>query len=57
MQATRSGFGYTGVMMPAPAPAPATPGTRFRQALANACIPIPGVFNALTARMAQRAGP
>jgi methylisocitrate lyase len=33
-----------------------TPGARFRQALAERCTPIPGVFNALTARLAERAG-
>jgi methylisocitrate lyase len=33
-----------------------TPGQRFRQALAGGTIAIPGVFNALTARMAERAG-
>ncbi len=35
---------------------PATPGSRFRLALSQGCIAIPGVFNALTARLAQRAG-
>jgi methylisocitrate lyase len=33
-----------------------SPGARFRLALMQGCIAIPGVFNALTARMAQRAG-
>jgi methylisocitrate lyase len=33
-----------------------SPGARFRQALTQGCVAIPGVFNALTARMAQRAG-
>jgi methylisocitrate lyase len=33
-----------------------TPGARFRKALAERCTPIPGVFNALTARLAERAG-
>lgn len=33
-----------------------TPGARFRQALRERCLPIPGVFNALVARMAERAG-
>ncbi len=33
-----------------------TPGTRFRQVLSQGCTAIPGVFNAFTARMAQRAG-
>jgi methylisocitrate lyase len=33
-----------------------SPGTRFRHALTQGCVAIPGVFNALTARMAQRAG-
>src|SRR5258708_25164161 len=33
-----------------------SPGARFRQALTQGCLAIPGVFNALTARMAQRAG-
>jgi methylisocitrate lyase len=35
---------------------PTSPGSRFRQALSQGCIAIPGVFNALTARMAERAG-
>lgn len=34
----------------------ASPGTRFRQALAQGPVAIPGVFNALVARMAERAG-
>lgn len=33
-----------------------TPGERFRAALAEAPLLIPGVFNALSARMAERAG-
>ena len=33
-----------------------SPGTRFRRALMQGCVAIPGVFNALAARMAQRAG-
>jgi methylisocitrate lyase len=33
-----------------------TPGARFREALAAGTIAIPGVFNALVARMAERAG-
>jgi methylisocitrate lyase len=33
-----------------------TPGALFRQTLAAGCTPIPGVFNALTARLAERAG-
>jgi methylisocitrate lyase len=33
-----------------------SPGTRFRQSLSEGCIAIPGVFNSLSARMAQRAG-
>jgi len=33
-----------------------TPGSRFRQLLSQGCVAIPGVFNALTARMAERAG-
>ncbi len=33
-----------------------TPGARFRQAYENSPIMIPGVFNALVARMAQQAG-
>lgn len=39
-----------------PEPLPESPGSVFRSALAKGCIAIPGVFNALTARMAQRAG-
>jgi methylisocitrate lyase len=35
---------------------PTSPGSRFRQALSHECIAIPGVFNALTARMAVSAG-
>jgi methylisocitrate lyase len=35
---------------------PSTPGSRFRLALAQGCVAIPGVFNALSARLAQRAG-
>jgi methylisocitrate lyase len=34
----------------------ATPGARFRKALETGCLVIPGVFNALAARLAQRAG-
>ncbi|MGQ0634002.1 MAG: methylisocitrate lyase [Planctomycetaceae bacterium] len=34
----------------------ASPGTRFRELLASGCTPIPGAFNALTARLAERAG-
>jgi methylisocitrate lyase len=34
----------------------ATPGARLRQAYAKECLPVPGVFNALVARMAERAG-
>src|SRR5579872_1188553 len=33
-----------------------SPGVRFRQSLMRGCVAIPGVFNALAARMAQRAG-
>lgn len=33
-----------------------TAGAQFRQALSQKCVAIPGVFNALAARMAQRAG-
>lgn len=33
-----------------------SPGTRFRQALSQGCVAIPGVFNALTARLAECAG-
>jgi methylisocitrate lyase len=33
-----------------------SPGSRFRKVLAKGCTLIPGVFNALTARLAQRAG-
>ena len=33
-----------------------SPGSQFRDALRDGCVAIPGVFNALTARMAQRAG-
>src|SRR5258707_15050476 len=33
-----------------------SPGARFRLALMQGCVAIPGVFNALTPRMAQRAG-
>jgi methylisocitrate lyase len=33
-----------------------SPGTRFRQALSQGCVAIPGVFNALSAKMAQRTG-
>jgi methylisocitrate lyase len=32
------------------------PGSRFRQLLSQGCVAIPGVFNALTARLAERAG-
>ncbi|HLJ12163.1 MAG TPA: methylisocitrate lyase [Planctomycetaceae bacterium] len=39
--------------MPVPPP---TAGARFRQVLSQGCVAIPGVFNALSARMAQRAG-
>lgn len=39
-----------------PSTLPTTPGARFREALSQGCIAIPGVFNALTARMAERAG-
>jgi len=35
---------------------PASPGSCFRLALSRACVAIPGVFNALTARLAERAG-
>jgi methylisocitrate lyase len=35
---------------------PTSPGSRLRQAISQRCIPIPGVFNALTARLAERAG-
>src|SRR6516164_5043187 len=35
---------------------PSTPGSRFRLTLAQGCVAIPGVFNALSARLAQRAG-
>lgn len=34
----------------------ATPGARLRQTLQQGCIAIPGVFNALVARQAERAG-
>lgn len=37
-------------------PSPLSPGARFRQALGTGCVPIPGVFNALVARLAERAG-
>lgn len=33
-----------------------SPGARFRQVLSQGCIAIPGVFNALAARAAERAG-
>src|SRR5438874_2944245 len=33
-----------------------SPGARFRQALSQGCVAIPGAFNALSARMAERAG-
>ncbi len=33
-----------------------TPGAKFRAALAQGCLAIPGVFNALTARLAERVG-
>src|SRR5262245_44167545 len=33
-----------------------SPGSRFRQSISQGCIPIPGVFNALTARLAERVG-
>jgi methylisocitrate lyase len=33
-----------------------SPGARFREALSHGCTAIPGVFNALSARMAERAG-
>jgi methylisocitrate lyase len=33
-----------------------TPGARFRRALADDCIAVPGVFNAAVARLAERAG-
>lgn len=33
-----------------------SPGERFRNVLSQGCVAIPGVFNALSARMAQRAG-
>src|SRR5262245_7848257 len=33
-----------------------SPGARFRKAIAEGPIAIPGVFNALVARMAERAG-
>jgi methylisocitrate lyase len=39
-----------------PSPSPVSPGALFRKTLAQGCVAIPGVFNALTARMAQRAG-
>jgi methylisocitrate lyase len=35
---------------------PASPGSRLRHALSLRCVPIPGVFNALAARLAERAG-
>ncbi|MDB5384499.1 MAG: 2-methylisocitrate lyase [Planctomycetaceae bacterium] len=35
---------------------PTTPGQRFRQALGTGTIAIPGVFNALSAKMAERLG-
>lgn len=35
---------------------PDSPGALFRKTLAQGCIAIPGVFNALTARMAERTG-
>ena len=34
----------------------ASPGQRFRETIAAGCVAIPGVFNALVARMAERAG-
>ena len=37
-------------------PPDSTPGARFRRALSQQCVAIPGVFNALAARMVQRAG-
>jgi methylisocitrate lyase len=51
-------FGYTAMVMSSQASntQPPSPGKRFRQALAQECVAIPGVFNALTARMAERAG-
>lgn len=39
-----------------PTATPISPGTRFRETLAQGCVTIPGVFNALSARMAERAG-
>lgn len=38
------------------ASSPSSPGARFRQALSQGCIAIPGVFNALAACAAERAG-
>lgn len=37
-------------------PETGSPGLRFRQALTTGCLPIPGVFNALSARLAERSG-
>ena len=37
-------------------PSAESPGSRFRAALSQGCVAIPGIFNALAARMAQRAG-
>src|SRR5262245_31234193 len=33
-----------------------SPGGRFRELLQEGCVPIPGAFNALVARLAERAG-
>src|SRR5262249_8840616 len=46
-----------GPTVPQPnSPSSASPGRRLRQAWAAETIPIPGVFNALVARMAERLG-
>src|SRR5437870_8335486 len=42
--------------MPAPPPETASPGRRLRQAWEEAPLPVPGVFNAMVARMAERLG-
>src|SRR5579872_7005910 len=38
------------------APHADSPGSRFRRLLSQRCVAIPGVFNALAARLAERAG-
>ncbi|RPI90652.1 MAG: methylisocitrate lyase, partial [Planctomycetaceae bacterium] len=37
-------------------PVPSTPGRLFREALKSGCLPVPGVFNALVARLAESLG-